>query len=110
MMVSHTRCVLYWGTNRGRESLVRGEHSGVTFGDGPNTQSDRRSEFGYDRITSAQSQIEADLLICLTSFEGDPEARPPYRRQKPDHRQSVDRISALVCLLFRSSSLSFVAS
>ena len=63
-----------------------------------------------DKITSPRSRIEAHPLFCPISSGGDPEALRPCPRQTRDRRQSVDRISALVCLLFRSSSPSFVAS
>src|SRR4029077_14037065 len=111
-MACRTRCVLFWETNRRCESLIHGgspPRLTRLLSEGPIP----RWSFARgrcDRITSPRSRIEARLLFCLVSFGGDPEARPPCRRQTSDRRQSTDRFSALVCLLFRSKSPSFVAS
>ena len=114
-MACLTRCVLSWETNRRCEPAV---HDGnpwrlnAPFSQGPNSRFELAGAHARgrcDRITSPQSRIEARLLFCPVSFGDDPEARPPCRRQTSDRRQSVDRISALVCPLFRSK-LPFICS
>ena len=116
-MACRTKCVLSWETNRPRESAVRDGNllaskrpffARILIHDSSSLGAAARGR--CDRITSPQSRIEARLSFCLISFGDDPEAPRPCRPQTSDRRQSVDRISALVCPLFRSKSPSFVAS
>src|SRR5881394_3262454 len=104
-----TRCVLSWEINRRCEDYLSRRR--LLALNAPRFVQNSRLEFATtggresadpwradrvsrrDRITCPRSRLEARLLFCPVSFEGDPAARPPCLRQTLDRRQSADRIS-----------------
>src|SRR5437773_4767540 len=97
MMGCPTRGVLCWETNWREDPpfAVFVIHDASPL-EGTPKNAEPRSRLalqGVIRITCPRFRLEARLLFCPVSFEGDPAVRPPCLRQTLDPGQSVDRIS-----------------